>query len=207
MNARVSERDLKSAKALPIPPKGVEALGTAGICIALGVVLPLVIHSLGLSQRAILPMHYPVYLAGVLLSPLYAGMVGILAPALSSGFTGLPTAEQVLRMMPELAVYGLATSFILRLMPVWPGVPQKFGRMAAIAAAMFGAMILGRLAYILGYTIFSGGQSLDYYVAVLVTPAIPGIIAQLILLPLIASRVEKPSAPSVYDRKQGSVKR
>ncbi len=180
-------------------------MGTAGICVALGVVLPWIVHSLGLPQRAILPMHFPVFLAGVLLPPLYAGLVGILAPALASGFTGMPTAEQVLRMMPELAVYGLVTSLMLRVFPVWPGLSKRFGRMAAIASAMVVAMILGRAAYVLSSMVFSTVESFDYYLPVLVMPAIPGIISQLILIPLVAGRMEKPSAPTVYDRKRGTV--
>ena len=176
-------------------------MGTAGICVALGIVLPLIVHGLGLPQRAILPMHFPVFLAGVLLSPIYATLVGIMTPALTAGFTGLPTSEQVLRMIPELAVYGLVTSLALRAFPVWPGLSKRLGRMAAIAAGMMAAMILGRAAYILAYIVFASAESLGYFVSVLITPAIPGIIAQLVLVPLAASRLEKTSAPSIYDRK------
>ena len=177
-------------------------MGTAGICVALGVVLPLVVHSLGMSPRAFLPMHFPVFLAGLLLSPVYAALVGIMTPALSSGFTGFPTTEQVLRMMPELAVYGLTTSFMLRAFPLWPGLSQRVGRLAAMATAMLAAMILGRAAYILASAVFATAENLSYYVAVLVTPAIPGMIAQLLLVPLVARKFEKPVPVAEPDPKR-----
>jgi hypothetical protein len=205
LTARTSERDLKQDRAAFIPAKGVEALGTAGICVAVGIILPLIVHSLGLPQRAILPMQFPVFLAGVLLSPVYATLVGIMTPALTSGFTGLPTYEQVLRMIPELAVYGLVTSLSLRAFPFWPGLPKRMGRMAAIAVAMIAAMILGRVAYVLSYMVFASTETMGYFMSVLIIPAIPGIIAQLILVPLAATRLERPSAPSVYDRKHRTV--
>ena len=203
LSSQSGDRQLKSSSDTFAPAKGVEAIGTAGICVGLGVVLPLIVHGLGLSPRAFLPMHFPVFLAGILLSPVYAGLVGIMAPALSCGFTGQPTIEQVLRMMPELAVYGAGTSLILRFLPLLPGLPRNWGRMAAMAVAMLVAMVLGRATYIAAAAVFATAENLGYYVAVLITPAIPGIIAQLLLVPVVASRIEKPSAPSVYERTQG----
>ncbi|HEY3294639.1 MAG TPA: hypothetical protein VGL38_04325 [bacterium] len=147
-------------------------------------------------------MHFSVFLAGMLLSPLYAALVGIMAPALSSGFTGQPTIEQVLRMMPELAVYGLATSFMLRIVPTVPGLAARKSRMAAMALAMVVAMVLGRGAYILASAVFATAENFSYYLSVLVTPAIPGIIAQLIFIPLIASRIEKPEPVVEQDTKR-----
>jgi len=69
------------------------------------------------------------------------------------------------------------------------------------------AMILGRATYILAAAVFATAENLGYYLTVLVMPAIPGIIAQLILIPLVASRLEKPSVPTVYEKKQGTIRR
>ncbi len=168
-----------------------EALGTAGVCVALGIVLPFFIHPFGLAPRVILPMHFPVFLAGLLLPPFYAGMVGILTPALSSGFTGMPTTAQVMRLMPELAVYAMTASVMLRLLPVWPGLSERLGRIAAMITAMLVAMILGRIVYVLVSMAMAGIQDMNYYLMILVAPALPGIIAQLIIVPPLAYKLEQ----------------
>lgn len=191
-----SERGIKGEVQAFAAARGMEALGTAGICVALGIILPLFVHPFGLSPRVILPMHFPVFLAGLLLMPQYAALVGILAPALSMGLTGFPTTAQALRMIPELAVYGTVTAMMLRALPVWPGLPRAAGRMLAMATAMLVAMLAGRLAFIGISAVMSGLQTLHYYVLILITPAIPGMIAQLIVVPPIASRLEKLTHPS-----------
>ena len=135
-------------------------------------------------------MHYPIFLAGILLSPLHAALVGIITPALSMGLMGMPTSSQVMRMMPELAVYGAATSFMLRLFPVWPGLRKQVGRIAASALAILVAMIAGRLTYALASLLMTGLQGFGFYASVLIIPAIPGIIAQLILIPPLAYKLQ-----------------
>jgi len=136
-------------------------------------------------------MHFPVFLAGMLLSPVLAAAVGALTPALSSGFTGMPTPDQAMRMIPELMTYAAVTSIILRLLPVWPQIPERIGRIASLVTAMMVAMIAGRLVYILMYAWTMGLQTAHYYLMLLVVPALPGIIAQLILVPPLAYRIQQ----------------
>jgi niacin transporter len=188
---RSHEADLKASSGEYIPARGVEALGTAGICIAAGVLLPMFVHSIGLSPRAFLPMHFPVFLAGILLAPQYAVMVGLLAPALSSGFTGLPTTSQTMRMMPELAMYAAATSYMLKFIPQIPGLPKLVGRTLAIMLAMLVAMAAGRFLYILIGSMMTGYEGIGYYTMVLVSPALPGIITQLVIIPPLALRLQR----------------
>ena len=182
------------------PARGVEALGIGGTCIALGIVLPFFIHPFGISPRVILPMHFPVFLAGMLLPPGLAAAVGALTPALSSGFTGMPTPDQTMRIIPELVAYALVTSVILRLLPVWPGIPERFGRIAALVTAMIIAMLVGRLVYVVVSAWMIGIQTPSYYLMLLVVPALPGIIAQLILVPPLAYRIQQ----IVYRSETGS---
>jgi hypothetical protein len=173
------------------PARGIEALGIGATCIAAGIILPFFVHPLGLSPRVLLPMHFPVFLAGMLLSPFMAAAVGALTPALSAGLTGMPTPDQTLRMIPELVTYAVATSVMLRIMPVWPLARKRVGRIVALVTAMVVSMCAGRLVYVLISSWMMGYQSPNYYVALLVLPALPGIIAQLILVPPLAYRVQQ----------------
>jgi niacin transporter len=191
MQGRNREERLKALSAEYVPAHGVEALGTAGICVAVGVLLPMFVHSIGLSPRAFLPMHFPVFLAGMLLAPQYALLVGLLSPALSAGFTGLPTTSQTMRMMPELATYAVATSYMLKFIPRLPGLSQGLGRIGAMMLAMLVAMLAGRIVYIAMAALMGGFDGFGYYAMVLLTPAIPGIVAQLVVIPPLALRLQR----------------
>ncbi len=199
-STRVREERSKSPGERFAPVRGVEALGVGGTCIALGIILPFFIHPFGLSPRVILPMHFPVFLAGMLLSPALAAAVGALTPALSSGLTGMPTPDQTLRLIPELVAYAAVTSLILRLLPVWPQFPEKAGRLASLVTAMLVAMIVGRLVYVVVSAWMMGLQTVNYYVTLLVIPALPGVIAQLVLVPPLAYRVQQ----IIYRSESGS---
>ncbi|MBI5059541.1 ECF transporter S component [candidate division KSB1 bacterium] len=170
---------------------GVEAIGTTASCIALGVVLPFFLHPFGVSPRVVLPMHFPVFLAGILLKPWHAAIVGVFTPALSMGLTGMPTADQALRMVPELATYAAVSSAMLSIFPVIPGLSERLGRMAAMFIAMLVAMIAGRLVYVLMSAWMMGFQAPAYYSGVLVLPALPGIVAQSILIPPLAYKLQR----------------
>jgi hypothetical protein len=171
--------------------RGVEALGTTASCVALGVVLPFFLHPFGVSPRVVLPIHFPVFLGGILLKPWHAALVGILAPSLSMALTGMPTPDQVLRMIPELAAYGAVSSTMLSLLPRVPGLPERVGRIAAMAVAMLIAMIIGRVVYVLMSAWMMGWQAPAFYVGLIVLPALPGIIAQLVLIPPLAYRLQR----------------
>jgi hypothetical protein len=127
-------------------------------------------------------MHYPVFLAGTLLDPLGAATVGVLSPLLSTGLTGIPTPEQSLRMAAELATYGLVVSLILRL----------FGgfRYSTCLLALIIAMILGRAVHAALTMLLLGFQGWRFYLAIYL-PGVPGMVAQLIVIPPLALRIRK----------------
>ena len=162
--------------------RSVRNLAVGGVCIALAVVLPLLVHSLGPSARIALPMHYPIFLAGTLLDPVGAAIVGLLSPALSMGLTGMPTPDQTFRMMGELATYGFVVSLVLRLLGGF--------RYGTCLLALILAMILGRVVHASLAMLLYGFQGWKFYLA-LYLPGIPGMVIQLILIPPLAIRVRR----------------
>jgi hypothetical protein len=80
--------------------------GTA-LLLALGVMLPLVFHAFPLGGRIFLPMHLPVFIAGLVLGPLSGLIVGAGSPILSALITGRPTVPYMIPMLLELATYGV----------------------------------------------------------------------------------------------------
>lgn len=84
------------------------------ICVALCVVLPMAFHALG-SGTVFLPMHVPVLLCGLVCTWPYGVACGLLGPMLSSVLTSMPPTAILPSMMAELAVYGLVTALVMRL--------------------------------------------------------------------------------------------
>jgi niacin transporter len=101
--------------------------GTA-LLLALGIMLPLVFHALPLGGRIFLPMHIPVFIAGLVLGPISGLIVGAGSPVLSALITGRPTVPYMIPMLFELATYGVVAG-LLR-----PVLERAFRRRAPGAA-------------------------------------------------------------------------
>ncbi|HBN82057.1 MAG TPA: ECF transporter S component, partial [Ruminococcaceae bacterium] len=78
-------------------------LTAAGMCIALGIVLPIAFHAIPNAGSILLPMHIPVLLCGLLCGWPYGLACGVLSPLLSSLLTGMPPAAYLPSMVCELA--------------------------------------------------------------------------------------------------------
>lgn len=151
--------------------------------IALGLVLPMIFHSFNMGGKIFLPMHIPVLLGGLILGPLAGLIIGILTPILSSVITGMPPVFPMLPLMiVELGTYGFISGYLRK------------NKDMSIFQSLIISMIVGRLmggimAFILGYFGFSEGPVT--YLMNAVTNGLPGIIIQLIFIPIIAKRTEK----------------
>ena len=144
-------------------------LTISGACVALGVVLPIAFHSIPNAGSIFLPMHIPVLLCGLLCGPLYGLLCGILAPLISSFVTGMPPMAILPGMTAELAVYGLISGLLIQKLPV-----KK--PLASIYLSL----------------IFRAGQySLQVWVTGSFITALPGIVIQLILIPVMVVALQK----------------
>jgi len=147
----------------------------------LGVILPIVFHQFALAGRVFLPMHIPVFLAGMLVGPLSGVIVGLVCPTLSFFLTGMPPPYAVPLMSMELPIYGLSIGMLIR----WIKLP---------ILSLLVSMILGRLAFGLGLFILGQFLSLPYgleaFIKVSVIAGLPGIAIQLILIPLLIETLQ-----------------
>lgn len=155
----------------------------SSLLLALGIILPQVFHLFGASGSIFLPMHIPVLLAGFFLGGSSAVLIGILTVLLSEIVTGMPPVPILYFMLAEVAVYGLAA-----------GLAYKKFRLN-IYASLIIAMLAGRAAS--GLTVFILQPLLGLkmspvsYVIGSVVTGLPGIIIQLILIPMIVLAVER----------------
>ncbi len=164
----------------------VRKLVFAGLCVAIGIVLPLAFHSVPQGGMIFLPMHIPVLLCGMAAGPVYGLLCGVLTPALSALMTGMPGAAVLPGMLCELAVYGLISGLLLKFV-------HTKSRAANVWIALIGAMICGRIVSgLLNALIFRAGQySMQIWVTASFVTALPGIAIQLIVVPLLVLALER----------------
>lgn len=153
------------------------------LCIALGFLLPKLFHSIG-AGPVFLPMHIPVFLCGMICGPLYGLACGALLPLLSSFLTQMPPLYPVaVAMLFELAVYGLVSGFLY----------QKQRQNVYLSLIL--AMLAGRLVSGIANTLLLGFVGKSYGFSAFLAGAFlkswPGILIQLLFLPLLLLALEK----------------
>lgn len=160
-------------------------LTISAMSIALGLVIPRVLHTIPNAGTLFLPMHFPVLLGAFFLEPAYALIIGLATPVLSSLITGMPPAFPVLPfMMAELSVYALTASILFRKLKVDKTI------------SLVAAMIFGRAAAALAVWVLVIGfgaklpSAWKFFLATF-TGSLPGIAIQLALIPSIVSVVQK----------------
>ena len=153
--------------------------------LALAILLPIGFHMFGIAGRVFLPMHLPVLLAGFLVGPFSGFIVGLVSPFFSNLLTGLPPAYAWPLMTAELPVYGLVagiTFFKFR----WNVYVSLLAAMIAGRASFAGALLLLGMFMDLPYGVAQFFSATGAIVA-----GLPGIVLQIILVPLLVTAVKR----------------
>jgi len=149
------------------------------VCVALCVVLPMAFHTIQNAGTIFLPMHIPVLLCGLMCGWPFGFICGLLGPVLSSLLTSMPPAAMLPSMMIECAAYGCVTGLMMKFVHTGKTLPDLY-------IGMVTAMVLGRvLAGLAKSLIFSPGTAPFAWVTTSLVAGIPGIVIQLILIPLV----------------------
>lgn len=153
----------------------------SALCLALALVLPFLTGQIPQIGSALCPMHIPVLLCGFLCGWPWGLAVGFIAPLLRSVIFGMPVMiPGAVAMAFELATYGAVAGFLYR----------KFQKkLPGIYVSLLIAMIAGRVVWGIARLILAGivgnGFTFTMFISGAITTAIPGIIAQLVLIPAI----------------------
>ncbi len=152
-------------------------------CLALCIVLPMAFHAIGAGQ-AFLPMHIPVLLCGFLCGWPYGAVCGLLGPLLSSLLTGMPPIFPIApAMMLELCAYGLLTGLFYR----------RLG--GNLYLSLIGAMLGGRVVSGIANAVLMGiagkPYGLSMFLSAAFVTALPGILIQLVAIPLLVAALQK----------------
>lgn len=152
--------------------------------LALAFVLPFLTGQIPQIGAMLLPMHIPVLLCGFFCGAPWGLAVGFLAPIFRSVIFGMPPMfPTALCMAFELATYGLVSGFTYRHLP-----KNRF----SVYVALILAMVMGRAIWGVAMFMCMGGNfGLEAFVAGALTSAIPGIILQLLLIPVLVISLQK----------------
>lgn len=154
----------------------------SALFLALGIIFPMVFHSVPNGGSIFLPMHIPVLLCGFICGPAFGVLVGVLTPLLSSLLTGMPPLMPIgISMMLELMTYGFFTGLLLKRMNIF--------------ASLLIAMLLGRtvsgLANLILLSFMGKAYSISIFLSAAFITALPGILMQIASVPLLVHVMQK----------------
>ena len=158
----------------------------AALCLALCLLLPFLTGQIPTIGGMLGPMHLPVLLCGIICGWQYGLIVGAIAPFLRHLLFGMPPMPTALGMVFELAAYGLLAGVLYKLLP------KKLGfTYVSLIVAMLGGRAVWGIAQIFIYMQSDSAFSWSLFMSGAFIQAWPGIILQLLLIPLIVVALKK----------------
>jgi len=174
--------------------KNIHKLVWAAVFLALGLILPFFTGQIPEIGNKLLPMHIPVLLCGFVCGWKYGFLVGFITPLFRSMLFGMPPLLTAVGMAFELAAYGTVTGFL-------------YGRLGKskvrIYVSLIVAMIIGRIIWgfvsVVLYGISGAAFTWQIFMANSLLNAIPGIILQLVAVPMIILAFEKTGVVNINE--------
>lgn len=157
------------------------------VCIALCYALPIAFHAVALGG-ILSPMHIPVLLCGLVCGGASGFLCGILGPVLSSLLSGMPPVLMLVRMIPELCAYGLVGGIAMKHIRTGRAAGDVY---VSLILAMIAGRIVGGIATAIFFTVTSGVYSVALWFASYFAESVPGIVAHLILVPVLVLALRK----------------
>lgn len=168
--------------------KKIRNMTISAMFLALGLILPFITGHVPQIGNMLLPMHIPVLLCGMICGWPYGLIVGMITPLLRCLLFAMPPLyPNAVGMTFELATYGMVVGFLYHRLK-WKGLKRIYGSLLAAMAAgriVWGiarVIMLGLTNTPFGWQMFLSGAFLT---------AIPGIILQLILIPVLMKALER----------------
>ena len=159
----------------------------AAVCLALAMVLPLLTGQIQSIGSKLCPMHIPVLLCGFLCGPIYGAAVGFIAPLLRFAIFGMPPIMPTgLAMAFELMTYGLLAGLLYKLF-----AKKTLFIYVTLILSMIGGRIIWGIAMLVITGITGAGFTFAAFISGALLNAIPGIIIQIILIPVIVIALKK----------------
>ena len=157
-------------------------LTLSAMFLAIGQILPFITGQIPEIGKMLCPMHIPVLLCGFICGAQYGAIVGFICPLLRSVLFNMPIMyPSAIGMAFELLTYGFVSGYL----------SEKWGldSYRKIYAVLIISMVSGRIIWGLAQIVLLGikGNTFTFsaFMSGALLNAIPGIILQLILIPII----------------------
>lgn len=165
----------------------IKNLTFTAFCLALALLLPFVTGQIPQFGNMLLPMHLPVLLCGFICGWKNGICIGFIAPLLRYVLFGNPPLIPIgLPMAFELATYGFVSGLLYSF---------KNKSLNDLYLALTIALIAGRMVWALVRIAMIGLAGVDFGLEIFFTSAIisaiPGILLQLVLIPILVKTLKK----------------
>ncbi len=160
-------------------------IALSGLMISVAILLPFLTGQIPQIGSMLTPMHFPVLISSILVGPVYGLIVGFLAPLLRQLLFGMPPFPMSFMMALELAVYGITFGAVFK--KAEQILPNQITR---LIVSLIISMILGRLMFTLTALTLTGAQSFTAVFFGLFITSLPGILLQLLIIPLLYIRLK-----------------
>lgn len=159
----------------------------AAMFLALAMVMPFLTGQIPQFGKMLCPMHFPVLLCGFFCGPWLGAAVGAIAPLLRSLIFGTPhLMPDAVAMCFELCTYGVLAGLL------YMRLPKKRGYIyLSLIAAMLGGRLVWGTARAILYGIGQSSFGWAAFAAGAFTKAIPGIVAQILIIPVLVMALNR----------------
>ena len=173
----------------------IKKMTLSAMFLALAFVMPFLTGQIPEVGAMLCPLHIPVILCGFICGWPWGLVVGFVAPLFRSFILGMPPLfPTAVCMAFELATYGAVAGWMHERLPC---------KKSSVYCSLLTAMIVGRIVWGVAMYICLGigGGSFTFaaFVAGAFTNAIPGIIVQIVLIPILVMVLDNPNVINLRD--------
>lgn len=165
----------------------IKKLTLSAMFLALAFVMPFLTGQIPQIGSMLCPMHIPVLLCGFFCGAPWGFAVGFVAPILRSLVLGMPPMfPTAICMAFELGAYGFVAGLLHNKLPK---------KKVYVYVSLLAAMVIGRVVWGLAMFACMGFDTSEFgmaaFVSGAITTAIPGIILQIVLIPILVITLSK----------------
>ena len=176
--------------------KKVNYLVLAALFLTLGLLMPFLTMQIREIGNMLLPMHIPVLVCGFVCGWRYGLLVGFITPLLRSFIFTMPIMfPSAVSMAFELATYGAIVGILYYILR-----SSKLRIYLSLLVAMFTGRLVWGVVMIILSGINKSTFSWQMFVGSALLNAIPGIILQLVLIPILIFTLEKAGVMNVENK-------
>lgn len=167
----------------------------SAVLLSLGLILPFFTGQIQEIGNKLLPMHIPILICGFVCGWKYGVLVGFITPLLRSLLFAMPTPINAICMAFELATYGGISGLVYQKISV-----SKLKIYISLLTAMVSGRIVWGCASMIIYGIAQSAFTWQMFLGGALLNAIPGVILQLVLIPIIIFASEKAGVMNIENK-------